>query len=94
MKEILPAENAGHSLSLVNREKCELTGVSDVDMFNEQMICAVTGKGAVKITGSGLHVETLNLEKGLLTVTGKVDSLSYDEARVQTGKGLIGRIFR
>jgi len=94
MKENVPAAGKAHTISLTDRERCELTGVSDVDLFNEEMISAATDRGYVKITGSGLHVESLNLEKGLLSITGHVDSLSYDDRHVKTGKSLMGRIFR
>ena len=94
MTGAVPALEKGHSLTLTDREKCILTGVSDVDLFNEQVISAATDKGYVKITGSGLHVESLNLEKGLLSVTGRVDSLSYDDMRLAGKKSFMGKLFR
>lgn len=92
MKEAVSSEKT-HTLSAVNREACELTGVTDVGLFHETMVSAATGRGEVTLTGQGLHVDELNLEKGILTVKGKIDSITYDE-RGAGKKGVLKRLFR
>jgi len=52
-----------HLLTLENREHLTLTGISDVDSFNGEL----------------LHIEELNLEAGTVSVSGKVTSLLYSE---------------
>lgn len=85
-------ETRPHGLTLENRARAILTGVSDVDLFSEQTIVAATSGGTITVTGQGLHVESLNLEDGRLVATGKVDSVVYD-ARMPK-KGALRRILR
>lgn len=80
-----------HTLTLENREKLTLTGVSDVDSFNEEEIKAICSDGELTVKGELLHVEELNLESGILTVSGKIVSLTYSEKFSSTS--LLKRLF-
>ena len=80
-----------HTLTLTNRERLTLTGVSDVDSFNEEEILAVCSCGELTIKGDMLHIEELNLESGILTVSGKIVSLTYSEKFSSTS--LLKRLF-
>lgn len=73
-----------HSLSLTNRENLSVTGVKDVDAFNEQEILVICDFGELNIKGELLHVEELSVESGLLTVSGKITSLVYSEKITST----------
>lgn len=85
-------ENATeHTLSLTNRESLTLTGISDVDSFNEEEILAVCSCGELTIKGDLLHIEELNLESGILTVSGKIVSLTYSEKF--SSSSLLKRLF-
>ena len=85
-------ENATeHTLNLTNRETLSLTGISDVDSFNEEEILAVCSCGELRIKGDMLHIEELNLESGILTVSGKIVSLTYSEKFSSTS--LLKRLF-
>lgn len=83
--------SAEHTLSLTNRESLTLTGISDVDSFNEEQIEAVCSCGELSIKGELLHIEELNLDTGILTVSGKITTLSYSEKFTSTS--LIKRLF-
>lgn len=75
-----------HSLHLENRESLSLTGVKDVDSFNEEEICAKTDYGELSIKGNELHVEVLDLESGELKISGKIIALIYnDKSNVKSG---------
>lgn len=68
-----------HTLTLTDRSELSLTGINDVDAFNEQEIIAVCETGELVIKGELLHIEELSLESGIMTVKGKITSLSYNE---------------
>ena len=55
-------KTTGHSLTLCDREKLTLTGVTDVDAFNEEEITVITDFGELTVKGELLHVEALDLE--------------------------------
>ena len=70
-------KTTGHSLTLCDREKLTLTGVTDVDAFNEEEITVITDFGELTVKGELLHVEALDLECGSMQITGKVTALRY-----------------
>ncbi len=83
--------SAEHTLSLTNRESLTLTGITDVDSFNEEEIAAICSCGELSIKGELLHIEELNLDTGILTVSGKITTLSYSEKFTSTS--LLKRLF-
>ena len=83
-----------HSLTLDGRQKAVITGVEEVDSFNEQMVVLATTAGTLTLLGEQLHVSRLNLEDGQLLVEGEIAALEYDE-RSRSGRGtLFSRLFR
>ncbi len=81
-----------HTLTIDGRNRATITGVNDVDSFNEAMIVMNTSAGALTLVGSSLHISRLNLEDGQLLVEGQIDALEYDERA--RGKGGLGRLFK
>jgi sporulation protein YabP len=84
-------KNTNHSLSLNNRELLTLTGIVDVEAFNEEQINAVCDFGLLYVKGSGLHIEELNLNDGTMQVKGNISALIYNE-KTQV-KGFFKRAF-
>ncbi len=82
---------ARHCLTLENRENLNLTGISDVDSFNEEEVVAICSCGELTIKGEMLHIEELNLESGTVSLSGKVTSLTYSEKFSSTS--LLKRLF-
>ena len=77
------AENDGaqmHSILLEEREKLRVTGVSDVQSFDEEQVLLETGKGMLIVRGQGLHVEKLQLDAGETVVRGEISLLEYDDS--------------
>ena len=85
-----------HNLVLKNRSLLQISGMVDVENFNEQSITAYTKNEELVISGENLHIGKLNLEQGELCVTGKIDSLEYKEKCKKTLKkeSLFSKIFK
>ena len=79
-----------HLLTLDNRRRASLTGVSEVLGFDENQVSLMTENGEVTLTGEGLHVTRLMLEEGQLAVEGKIDGIQYSAQRGRRC-GLFGR---
>lgn len=79
------SERKNHLLSMENREKLSLTGVSDVTGFDESVIVLATGLGPLTVRGERLHIDRIDLAAGQLEVRGKVRELSYDEQSAEGG---------
>ena len=76
---------SAHRLELTGREQLTVSGVEDVERFDETGIVMSTGAGVLVVTGENLHIGKLSLDGGELHVDGRIDSISYEE--VGTGRG-------
>lgn len=81
-----------HRLELTGREHLLVSGVEDVERFDETGIVMSTTAGLLVITGENLHIGKLSLDGGELSVDGRVDSISYEE-QPRSGQGFFGRLF-
>ncbi|MBS5728517.1 MAG: sporulation protein YabP [Faecalibacterium sp.] len=74
-----------------NRKKAVLTGVKEVDRFDETAVVLETWGGRLTLTGSGLHVSALQLEEGKLLVDGDIDGVQYEQGRARRKGGFLRR---
>lgn len=75
-----------HVLTLSDREKLSITGVTEVFSFDEEVIELETGKGYLEIKGDGLHIIKMNIDDGEVIVEGTVDELIYHDNQSQGKK--------
>lgn len=94
MSEEKTKSNIPHSLILDNRKSLSISGVSDVDSFDDQAVTVYTAMGDLTIKGKDLHINNLNMETGDLQVNGKIDSLIYSDNNQSLNKGLLSKLFR
>jgi sporulation protein YabP len=85
-------QESSHSLTLENRRSLTISGVEDVERFDETAIVLSTGQGMLTVQGSGLHIEQLSLDGGELKVEGLILALSYEEPQ-EPGSGFFARLF-
>lgn len=81
------------NLTLEDRTHLCVTGVSDVDSFDDRTVTVFTQLGGLSVRGSDLHISALNVETGELVVDGQIDALLYAESQPKGG-GIFGRMFR
>ena len=65
------------TLELVDRQMMRLSGVNNVDVFDEEKIVLQTELGRLEIKGQHLNVTSLDVEHGSLQVDGVIDSFVY-----------------
>lgn len=85
MNEYNTMPAAGHHLELEGREKLTVSGVEDVERFDETGIVMTTSAGTLVITGEELHIGKLSLEGGELHVEGRIDSIAYEDGPQSQG---------
>lgn len=81
-----------HVIRMQERKKATITGVEDVDCFNEQIVILRTPLGMLTVTGAALNISHLNLEEGRVEIDGEFDALEYSGGRKKGG--LFARLFR
>ena len=87
---VMPQE--AHRLELVGRERLTVSGVEDVERFDETGIVMSTSAVTLVITGEELHIGKLSLDGGELHVEGRIDSVAYEDQPSGRG-GFWGRLF-
>ncbi|MBP3634824.1 MAG: sporulation protein YabP [Oscillospiraceae bacterium] len=90
IEEKLPAEP--HKLTLDDRCRLTMTGIKEVESFDEEMVVLYTTRGTLVIRGTGLHLQLLSLDSGQVHVDGTVESLTYEDTAPGTG-GFFSRLF-
>ena len=72
-------QQAPHTLTLDERRKLTVTGVSEVVSFDEDAIILQTSFGRLTVYGQNLQLKQLTPAGGNVAVEGQVDSLSYED---------------
>ena len=77
---------ATHSLHLEGRKMLSLQGIEDVISFDENGILLLTTEGTLTVDGTDIHIVTLCVESGELSVEGRICGLYYvDKTAKKTG---------
>lgn len=84
---------APHHLTLEERGSLSVSGVMEVERFDENEIVMSTSRGTLVVRGEELHIEKLSLDGGDLKVEGMVHSLLYEDDGESRGGGLLARLF-
>ena len=74
-----------HKLSLHERKKLTLTGVTQIVSFDDNAVVLHTTLGTLRIHGQQLELKLLSEESGQMEVAGAVDALIYEELRPSGG---------
>lgn len=84
-----------HNIVLEGRRMLTVSGVSDVDSFDEETVVVFTELGELTVKGSNLHINKLSVDVGELTVEGDISALIYSEnPNNNSSGGFFSRVFR
>ncbi len=76
-----------------SRERISVSGVNDVEAFDENSIMLSTELGNLVIKGQDLRIGKLNLDSGEVLAEGSFESFEYSEEGMQKG-GFFSKMFR
>lgn len=82
-----------HKVTLEGRNRLNLTGVKEVESFDEGMVVLHTTRGTLVVRGDGLHLQLLSLDGGQVHVDGTVNSLTYEDHGGAQAGGFFARLF-
>lgn len=74
-----------HNIILEGRKILRMSGVCDVDSFDEQTVIAFTNMGELTVRGEDIHISKLNIDTGELSLEGNFYALSYADSTKQSG---------
>jgi len=82
-----------HTIVIDGRKLVGISGVTDVESFDEETVILMTELGALVIKGYGLHINKIDVTTGDLSLEGEIYAVSYSDDRPSSG-GFFGKLFR
>ena len=76
-KELAPT--SAHTILIENRRRMRITGIVDVESFQEDEMTVLTQAGALTVWGEGLKLGKLNPEDGHVLLEGDIISIEYEQ---------------
>lgn len=85
-----------HNITMNNREDISMTGIVDVLSFDEELVICQSDIGILVLKGMNLHVNKLDLDNGILELTGFVIGLQYEEDHIlsKNRPSIFSKIFK
>lgn len=85
-----------HNLILENKSKLSVSGVCDVDTFDEGKIILFTKDDTLVVEGEDLHIQKLDVSNGELIIEGYIFAFHYtgDSETTRAGKGFFKKILK
>ena len=84
-----------HNIIIEGRKKISVSGVQDMECFDDGKVIVYTNMGVLLINGANFHMNKLSLETEEIIVEGDIDSIIYEDENAPTKKkqGVIARLF-
>lgn len=86
--------NTNQNIILENRKSLVISGITDVDSFDERAVCLYTSLGELTIQGKELHIDSMSVETGDMTITGDIWAVVYGDKDRRGPLSALGRLFR
>ncbi|MBY6038517.1 sporulation protein YabP [Fictibacillus nanhaiensis] len=84
-----------HDVRMIGRKNLEITGVKQVESFDNEEFLLETSMGFLAIRGMNLKMKNLDVESGVVNIEGKVFDLVYlDQQSTDKKQGFFGKLFK
>lgn len=84
-----------HDIMMRGRKLLEITGVKQVESFDNEEFLLETTMGFLAIRGHNLQMKNLDVDKGIVSIKGKVFDLVYlDDQPGEKAKGFFSKLFQ
>ena len=92
MQDKTASEN--QNIILENRRSLSISGITDVDSFDEREISLYTQLGELTVKGRELHIDSMSTETGDMIITGDIWAVIYGDRDRKGPVSALGRLFR
>ncbi|MBA2879571.1 sporulation protein YabP [Anoxybacillus kamchatkensis] len=84
-----------HDIMMRGRRTLEITGVKQVESFDNEEFLLETVMGFLSIKGQSLQMKNLDVDKGIVSIKGKIFEIVYlDEHHTEKAKGFFSKLFK
>lgn len=84
-----------HDVIMRGRKLLDITGVKQVESFDNEEFLLETVMGFLSIRGENLQMKNLDVDQGIVSIKGRVYDLIYlDDQHGEKAKGFFSKLFR
>ena len=83
-----------HQLFIKSREQMRIEGVEEVMGFDDVSVRLKSSEGEMYIEGRDIKIDTLDTEKGVVALSGRINGVYYANDTGKEKKGFFGGLFR
>lgn len=87
-------ERQVHEFCVKMRKEMNILGVKEVESFDEHCVILHTLGGEMTVEGSGIRVGTLDVDRGVVTLSGKIDAVYYSNDQREQKHGFLSKLLR
>ncbi len=87
-------ERTIQNIILEGRRKISISGVIDVESFDDMSVNLLTELGVLQIKGNEIKIEKLSLDTGEISATGDFYLIEYTADEKEKNGGFFSRMFR
>ena len=80
-----------HEIKLLKRKEMSISGVSEVVSFDEESVRLMSVEGEIYIEGEEIKIGILDTDRGIVTLSGKVNGFYYVSEDKNEKKGFFSR---
>lgn len=66
-----------HDIKLFSRKEMSISGVREVVSFDEESVRLMSVEGEIYVEGENIKIGVLDTDKGVVTLTGKINGFYY-----------------
>ena len=87
-------EKKDHEWCVKARREMTVSGVKEVESFDETGIVLLTVGGEMTVEGSGMKIDVLDMDRGVVSCTGRIDGVFYSSEEREAKGSFLKRLFR
>lgn len=86
--------NPYHNIILKDRKVLELTGVKQIDSFDNREFLIETSQGWMAIEGQDLILGKLDTDRGEVIIKGLIEAIRYLANKKHEKESIVGKLFK
>ncbi|ASS89731.1 MULTISPECIES: sporulation protein YabP [Aeribacillus] len=84
-----------HNVVMKDRKLLDISGVKQVESFDNEEFLLETVMGPLAVRGENLQMKNLDVDKGVVSIKGKIYEVSYlDDFSSEKAKGIFSKLFK
>ena len=83
-----------HEIKMLKRKEMIISGVSEVISFDEESVRLMSLDGEMYIEGEAIKIGVLDTDRGVVTLSGKINGFYYVGEEKNEKKGFFSRLAR